>query len=901
MSGATHFSDIPSWDGDASSFEAFVIACRWFQKSLKESEQKQAASKIWQRLQGPAKAVVKHLSPEAYEDVGGLDRLLDVLRQSPLQQLPIPDSFSRLEAWHHLRRQDRESIPELLIREEDLFTQLQQALQRARKDRTTNGPEASSTNEMPRIDPSASPTRSPMPGVERVWNSRRNEGFGTTPATPTTTLPGNTATGTSDFFENEMRGYRLLKASRLSTQEKQYILTQTGNSTHFLQIKHALRTLFADENDRRSPEARRTGKVWWHEDDWEHDDPDSFGAEFVDYYDWSPGSWEAWYPEEETYWADDWYGDWADEESWNDNAVDDAIQPDESSNLPEESQLREAFALAGEANRTLKEAREAVKRVRESRGYFSPESNSGKGFSPKGMKSSGKGKKSYGGKSGSSHGSDRGPCVICGKPDHNHFRCPDRFSQGQKGKSFSKSKGKSKGKFGKSKNKPKGQTYYYDYMQCVAANWDEDEPDSRKSTRIIVDTGATENAVGINALYDLVSSGNFTYDVQTGDMPTFKFGNGHRDRAVSKVNLVGTSLGDLSLYVLGGMASNTPPLLGARTLKSKHALLSYATGVFTCKHGDSDDKLHAVMMQPLKSGHVTIDLTEQPTEISWDQSVKQAWSSLLEIPNRDTNTSGSTFMAESVDSRSTEFYIPLNVHFIGVLNRVVDDTMNLQHLAHQVEDLRNRIRCGTHGTVEAGGKGRSSVGINRSGRPQTCGMAMLGRSQGTQGEVQPTCSLVGVPPLRVSHELCDQEDRSRANESNGPRAEHHSVGIDRVGEDARSTDNDRGHGQWEGHGDQRKNAPDGHSNKPFVDHDVPGVCEQTQGLGPVVVHPATQQTVDVLEEAIKRDLTSPTKSGKGYSKQTVKTEKEVAAIPDDVMSINSSTEGGDHGKGSGEL
>jgi len=67
-----------------------------------------------------------------------------------------------------------------------------------------------------------------------------------------------------------------------------------------------------------------------------------------------------------------------------------------------------------------------------------------------------------------------------------------------------------------------------------------------------------------------------------------------------------------------------------------------------------------------------------------------------------------------------------------------------------------------------------------------------------------------------------------------------------------------------------------------------------------MVHPATQQTVDVLEEAIKRDLTSPTKSGKGYSKQMVKTEKEAAVIPDDVMSINSSTEGGDHGKGSGE-
>ena len=348
-----------------------MIACRWFQKSLKESEQRQAASKIWQRLQGPAKAVVKHLSPEDYEDVGGLQRLLDVLRQSPLQQLPIPDSFSRLEAWHHLQRQDRESIPELLIRE-DLSTQLQQSLQRARKDRMKPAEVTSSTAEVPRMDPSASPSRSPMVGAERVWNNRRSESSGSPPSqgAPTATFPGNTATGTSDFFEDEMRGYRLLKASRLPTQEKQYILTQTGNSTHFLQIKHALRTLFADENDRRSPEARRTGKVWWHDDGAEYTIQNEIGAEFVDYYDWSPGSWETWYPDEETYWADDWYGSWDDAEAWNDNAADDLIEPDEPSDLPEESQLREAFALAGEANRTLKEARAAVKRVRQSRGYF---------------------------------------------------------------------------------------------------------------------------------------------------------------------------------------------------------------------------------------------------------------------------------------------------------------------------------------------------------------------------------------------------------------------------------------------------------------------------------------------------------------------------------------------------
>ena len=43
-----------------------------------------------------------------------------------------------------------------------------------------------------------------------------------------------------------MRGYRLLKAAKLSTADKQYVLTLTKNSTQYFAIRRALRTLFAD-------------------------------------------------------------------------------------------------------------------------------------------------------------------------------------------------------------------------------------------------------------------------------------------------------------------------------------------------------------------------------------------------------------------------------------------------------------------------------------------------------------------------------------------------------------------------------------------------------------------------------------------------------------------------------
>ena len=94
---------VPSWSGDASEFEAYATACKWYQKATKESERKLIVARLWGRLHGAAKSVVKHLDPDRFEDEGGLQRFLEVLRASPLQHLPIPDSFARLEKWNYLK------------------------------------------------------------------------------------------------------------------------------------------------------------------------------------------------------------------------------------------------------------------------------------------------------------------------------------------------------------------------------------------------------------------------------------------------------------------------------------------------------------------------------------------------------------------------------------------------------------------------------------------------------------------------------------------------------------------------------------------------------------------------------------------------------------------------------
>lgn len=292
----------PTWSGDAAEFESYVTACKWYAKATKESERTLVVARLWSRLTGAARSVVKHLDPDQFEDKDGLARFLQVLRDSPLQQLSIPDAFGRLEKWNHLRRGDRESMSELPVREDELFTELQQALTRARMDKRTATSPSSSVPPMATPPPTAPPSRD----AERGTPSTPTAGEASTrhppPTTPPPTAPpsGSPMTGATDFFGDELRGYRLLKAARLTHSERQNVLVQTGNSTHFLAIRHALRTLYAEEMP--GERQQRSGRVWWTGiDDW--DDPYEDGSPW--YGDGSPTSQDP-YAEDpaDQYWTD---------------------------------------------------------------------------------------------------------------------------------------------------------------------------------------------------------------------------------------------------------------------------------------------------------------------------------------------------------------------------------------------------------------------------------------------------------------------------------------------------------------------------------------------------------------------------------------------------------------------
>ena len=59
--------DVPTWDGDPGTFQTFEVACQWYEKTLKDTERRGAAARVWSRLTGLAKSVVKHLSPDEFD------------------------------------------------------------------------------------------------------------------------------------------------------------------------------------------------------------------------------------------------------------------------------------------------------------------------------------------------------------------------------------------------------------------------------------------------------------------------------------------------------------------------------------------------------------------------------------------------------------------------------------------------------------------------------------------------------------------------------------------------------------------------------------------------------------------------------------------------------------------
>ncbi|CAE7726305.1 GIP, partial [Symbiodinium sp. CCMP2592] len=125
----------------------------------------------------------------------------------------------------------------------------------------------------------------------------------------------------------------------------------------------------------------------------------------------------------------------------------------------------------------------------------------------------------------------------------------------------------------------------------------------------VLDTGATENAVGVKTLEQILMKAKIKHTVSIDERPVFKFGDGLSLRA---------SLGDVHFYfyTLDGdhrpqthNAENTPALLGGKFLREARATIS--CDLLCLWFADSRSTLWATELLQTQSGHLMIPVSGQ--------------------------------------------------------------------------------------------------------------------------------------------------------------------------------------------------------------------------------------------------------------------------------------------------
>ena len=94
-----HINGVPVWNGDILTLRDYETAALWFRAGLKPGEHERAVARLWANLQGLAK-----------EDARGVERLLSILRDSPLASMPVRDAYQKIQAYDQIRRRPGEVI-----------------------------------------------------------------------------------------------------------------------------------------------------------------------------------------------------------------------------------------------------------------------------------------------------------------------------------------------------------------------------------------------------------------------------------------------------------------------------------------------------------------------------------------------------------------------------------------------------------------------------------------------------------------------------------------------------------------------------------------------------------------------------------------------------------------------
>ena len=221
--GLRYVNGVPVWNREILTLRDHETATLWFRAGLKPGEQERVVARLWANLQGLAKEMVRKCRPQDFEDARGVERLLSILRDSPLASMPVADAYKKIQAHDQIRRRPGEVTGDYIVKRAACF---------------------------PRDDRS-SPTCLKVPKWEN-WSAVIQPGNSLVHSDAEyemvededilTEAPSQQEQTGQTFFELEIRGYRLLQNARLSREERQMVLAGTRNDTENSAIVTQLRS-----------------------------------------------------------------------------------------------------------------------------------------------------------------------------------------------------------------------------------------------------------------------------------------------------------------------------------------------------------------------------------------------------------------------------------------------------------------------------------------------------------------------------------------------------------------------------------------------------------------------------------------------------------------------------------
>ena len=299
---------------------------------------------------------------------------------------------------------------------------------------------------------------------------------------------------------------------------------------------------------------------------------------------------------------------------------------------------------------------------------------------------------------------------------------------------------------------------------------------------------------------------------------------GHKDRAVSRVDLSNTALGTVSFYALDGMACATPPLLGAKTLRQKQAVLSYSNGMFVFNSEDS--KGYAVRMLPLTSGHLTVDLAEEPLPLE-PQPDRDVFSILQQIRCQDVERGKQSHevgnFSQVTCSDSGSRHDGSGNQYVMMIRREPSLTDRLQFLAQQLKGLRSTEQV----------RDEFQQGGFRYRRSSSSGFPMLRNPCRVEESIQPICSLEPLQSMRPQDDLSAEDLQSPGSwqhPSDGTRATSDPSGNLGVGIGSPSKSGHRTDCCGQDHGSEGQVAAAGIHSEAGNHLDPGGIPEAIDGL-----------------------------------------------------------------------